>query len=215
MKKKYFWALGMTMMAAFITLTSCAPQLDSTPPPVDPYDVRYGARTMYVTSSFRVYAPLMDRIRVEQIAMNEYGVRDVSWSPHSYIMTVQYYPGRTNTSIIQMALARAGYDTSDYRAVSMRPIVLPPTRVITTPRQPVVVPRNPQPPRNNQPNQGGRVGVNNPNTHSGQPAQPQSQGGTVKPQGNQPAQQQNTQQNQQSQPTKTTTSGGHFGGKRN
>ena len=187
--------MGLSLLAVTTLLMSCAPQLDSTPPPVDPYDVRYGARTMYVTSSFRVYAPLMDRIRVEQIAMNEYGVRDVSWSPHSYIMTVQYYPGRTTTS--------------------MRPIVLPPTRVVTTPRQPVVVPRNPQPPRNNQPNQGGRVGVNNPNTHSGQPAQPQSQGGTVKPQGNQPAQQQNTQQNQQSQPTKTTTSGGHFGGKRN
>ena len=205
---------GLLMVVVIAMLMSCAPQLDDTPPP--PYDdVRYGANIMYVTSSFRVYAPAMDRMHVERIAMNVYGVRDVSWSLGSYIMTVQYYPGRTNTYLIQQAIARAGYDTSDYRAVNMRPVVLP-TRPAPPPtRQVITVPRNQQPPRTAQPQHGQGVGVNNPNTHSGTATQPRTQSGNTQPQGNQNPQQTTPQQNQQSQPATNTSGGGHFGGKRN
>ena len=212
--------IGLLLVVVITMLMSCAPQLDDTPPPVDPYDVHYGARMMYVTSSFRVYAPMIDRMHVERIAMNVYGVRDVSWSPGSYIMTVQYYPGRTNTYLIQQAIARAGYDTSDYRAVNMRPVVIPPRRTPPPTRQVITVPRNQQPPRTSQPQHGQGVGVNNPNTHSGTATQPRTQGGNAQPQGNQKTQSQSQsqttpQQNQQSQPATNTSSGGHFGGKRN
>ncbi len=205
---------GLLMVVVIAMLMSCAPQLDDTPPP--PYDdVRYGANIMYVTSSFRVYAPVMDRMHVERLALNVYGVRSVSWSPGSYIMTVQYYPGRTNTYLIQQAIARAGYDTSDYRAVNMRPVVIP-SRPTPPTRQVITVPRTQQPPRTAQPQpgQGGRVGVNNPNTHSGT-TQPRTQGGNVQPQSNQNPQQTTTKENPQGQPATNTSAGGHFGGKRN
>ena len=158
--------IGWLMIAIITMMVSCAPQLDDTPPPYD--DVRIADRMMYVTSSFRVYAPLVDRMRVEQLALDVYGVRSVSWSPGSYIMTVQYYPGRTNTNLIQQTIARAGYDTSDYRAVNMRPVVLPP-RQVTQPRQPVTVPRTQPQPVNTQQPQKNNGGTQSHGTQSTQP----------------------------------------------